>query len=163
MFSGHQACWTPNFNDELIQKHQMMFAGTTKKPAFLSETFEIEDIQALACCVLFENTTELYQAYEALQDQYTIVPYDTGLIRMDVYKKGFTKGTACRYLYEKLGIEQADSYAFGDGVNDIEMLQNVGHGVAMGNAEEAVKAIAKETTLSVLDDGIAVYFQNNIL
>ena len=44
--------------------------------------------------------------------------------------------------------------AFGDGGNDIEMLRYAGIGVAMGNADDAVKAAADYVTTSVDDDGI---------
>ena len=44
--------------------------------------------------------------------------------------------------------------AFGDGGNDIEMLRYAGTGVAMGNADDAVKAAADYVTTSVDDDGI---------
>ena len=45
--------------------------------------------------------------------------------------------------------------AFGDGLNDHEMLTWAGHGVAMGNADDATKAIADEVTASNDDDGVA--------
>ena len=44
--------------------------------------------------------------------------------------------------------------AFGDGENDISMLEFAGIGVAMGNAGDEVKAIADYVTDSVDDDGI---------
>ena len=46
--------------------------------------------------------------------------------------------------------------AFGDGGNDIAMLQHVGIGVAMGNAMEDVKASADFVTTSVDEDGVVV-------
>lgn len=49
-----------------------------------------------------------------------------------------------------------DVYAFGDGLNDIEMLKTVGTGVAMGNAHEAVKLHADIVTERVENNGIAV-------
>lgn len=48
----------------------------------------------------------MWKAYHELENDMTIVAYDHGLIRMDVYHKGFKKGTACKYLYQKLGIDQ---------------------------------------------------------
>ena len=45
--------------------------------------------------------------------------------------------------------------AFGDGGNDIEMLRHAGIGVAMGNANDEVKAAADIVTTSVDDDGVA--------
>lgn len=55
---------------------------------------------------------------------------------------------------EKAGISREETMAFGDGENDIEMLEYVQVGIAMGNAEDTVKAIADYVTASVEDDGI---------
>jgi hydroxymethylpyrimidine pyrophosphatase-like HAD family hydrolase len=57
-------------------------------------------------------------------------------------------------MIEKLGFDKKDVYAFGDGLNDIEMLEFVGNGVAMGNAEEVVKEVANLVTKDVAEDGI---------
>jgi hydroxymethylpyrimidine pyrophosphatase-like HAD family hydrolase len=46
--------------------------------------------------------------------------------------------------------------ALGDSDNDKEMIQNAGLGVAMGNAEAAVKALARKITLSCEEDGAAI-------
>lgn len=78
---------------------------------------------------------------------------------MDVYREGFTKGTACEYLYKKLEIKKENSYAFGDGINDKEMLELVGHGIAMGNGLEEIKKIAHYVTDTVDNDGIAKAFK----
>ena len=53
-----------------------------------------------------------------------------------------------------LGVKKGDIYAFGDGLNDIEMLKFVGHGIAMGNAEHRVKEAAKYVTRNVSENGI---------
>ena len=65
-------------------------------------------------------------------------------------KKGISKGKSL----SKLGINMEDIIAFGDSVNDIDMLKSVGCGVAMGNALEEVKEIADEITESNDNDGI---------
>ena len=62
-------------------------------------------------------------------------------------------------LVEHVGLKREDSYAFGDGINDLEMLTLVGHGVAMGNADPRVKAIADHVTEDVLEDGLAIAFE----
>ena len=58
-----------------------------------------------------------------------------------------------------LGLDPADSVAFGDAPNDIEMLRAAGHGVAMANAHDAVLAVADEVTVSNEDDGVAVLLE----
>jgi hydroxymethylpyrimidine pyrophosphatase-like HAD family hydrolase len=55
-----------------------------------------------------------------------------------------------------LGVERHDVIAFGDGLNDHEMLKWAGRGVAMGNADAATKAVADEITASNDDDGVAL-------
>ena len=158
MFNSRLGEWCAFLDDELVIKHREMFRGTSERPIGVHEHFTAKDIQAISCCVLFDTADELWAAYHELEDDFTMIPYDTGLIRMDVYCKGFTKGTACQYLYQKLGIDYENTYAFGDGVNDVEMLQLVKHGIAMGNAVDELKRVASEITSSVDDNGIAVAF-----
>lgn len=69
---------------------------------------------------------------------------------------GVNKGSTTAHLCGRLGIEQRDVVAFGDGLNDHELLAWAGHGVAMGNAGAATKAIADEVTASSDDDGVAL-------
>lgn len=68
---------------------------------------------------------------------------------------GINKGSALKEAMEKLGIKPEECIAFGDAENDISMLEYAGIGVAMGNATDAVKAMADEITLSNEEDGIA--------
>ena len=62
-----------------------------------------------------------------------------------------------------LDIDINNSYAFGDGKNDIEMLSTVGCGIAMGNASDEVKSYAHQVTDSVLEDGVATGIEKYIL
>ncbi|WP_110929257.1 Cof-type HAD-IIB family hydrolase [Bacillus massiliglaciei] len=72
----------------------------------------------------------------------------------DVLPKGGSKAEGIKKVMERIGFDIEDVYAFGDGLNDIEMLKEVGHGVAMGNAHQAVKDIADYVTKDVAEDGI---------
>ena len=65
------------------------------------------------------------------------------------------KGNAIRALCRHLGMTTADCIAFGDSMNDVEMLQTTGIGVAMGNAPDAVKALADLVCDRCECDGIA--------
>lgn len=66
------------------------------------------------------------------------------------------KAAALRRLCDVLGVPLAGVVAFGDAMNDLEMLSSVGLGVAMKNAREAVKAVAAETCDFTNDeDGVA--------
>ena len=60
-------------------------------------------------------------------------------------------------VLDRFGVPASDSYGFGDGVNDLEMIKLVGTGVAMGNACDELKAQADEVCPSVVEDGLARY------
>ena len=67
---------------------------------------------------------------------------------------GITKSYGMQKLLEYLDVERENTIAFGDGYNDLEMLQFVDIGVAMGNAVESLKVVADYVTDLVTEDGI---------
>ncbi len=74
---------------------------------------------------------------------------------IELLPPGIDKGSALLQLLPRLGLTPGDLMSFGDSYNDITMLQVSGTGIAMGNAEEAVKAVADYVTASNEDDGVA--------
>lgn len=72
----------------------------------------------------------------------------------DVVSKGLSKSRAASLVLDRLGMTREEAMAFGDGGNDIPMLEYAGTGVAMGNASGEVKAAADHVTLSVDEDGV---------
>ena len=70
------------------------------------------------------------------------------------------KGNALKRFAEHLGFTLAECAAFGDGMNDLTMVEAAGFGVAMANAEPAVKAAAKLVTKSNDEDGVAVALES---
>lgn len=73
---------------------------------------------------------------------------------LDLNPEGVSKGSALEILRRRLGVDPRHTLAVGDQRNDIEMLQWAARGVAMGNAPDAVKAVADEVTLDVDEDGL---------
>jgi Cof subfamily protein (haloacid dehalogenase superfamily) len=76
---------------------------------------------------------------------------------------GIHKGAAVRRVVDALGMDITHSIAIGDSTNDLEMLEIAGVGIAMGNADAALKAVADEITASVDDDGVAKAFTLHVL
>ncbi|NQX11825.1 HAD family hydrolase [Microbacteriaceae bacterium VKM Ac-2855] len=77
---------------------------------------------------------------------------------LDIAPEGVNKSTALEQIRVRLGIEREDVLAFGDGRNDIEMLQWAaasGRGYAMGQAPDEVRAVASAVVPSVDEDGVA--------
>lgn len=74
---------------------------------------------------------------------------------MDIINKGVSKATGIERLVNELGVSHHNTYAFGDGLNDMEMIQYVGTGIAMANGFEELKKVADIITDSVFNDGIS--------
>ncbi|WP_217179503.1 HAD family hydrolase [Streptomyces sp. AC495_CC817] len=74
---------------------------------------------------------------------------------VEVMAEGVTKATGLARLCEHLDVDRADVIAFGDALNDVEMLRWAGHGVAMAGAADVVIDAADEVARSNDDDGVA--------
>lgn len=81
----------------------------------------------------------------------------------DIIPLNSGKGNAVAAVLRHYGFSKDEAIAFCDGHNDIEMLEAVGMGVAMGNAKDEVKAKADFVCKSVEDDGIYHYCVENKL
>lgn len=90
---------------------------------------------------------ELERAFELAR--YESMPY------VEMMPKGVSKADGIRILLEELDIPLCNTYAFGDGPNDLEMLQYVQYGTAVGNAEESVLRTARYRTEGIWEDGVS--------
>lgn len=69
---------------------------------------------------------------------------------------GCSKSDGMRRVLEALRIPRENSLAFGDSMNDLDMIAYAGLGVAMGNAADPVKAAADRVTRPLSENGVAV-------
>ena len=76
----------------------------------------------------------------------------------ELINREFDKGRGIRRLCQHLGVDLQDTFGFGDSMNDLEMMQTVGVGVAMANGNERLKALADYVCPSVDEDGLAKAF-----
>lgn len=90
--------------------------------------------------------------YEKRFDKFDFIRWHPAAV--DILPSGGSKAIGIEKALEKMAIAPENVYAFGDGLNDVEMLRAVPNSVAMGNAEEIVKEAAKYVTTSVEEDGV---------
>ena len=83
--------------------------------------------------------------------------------QVDIARKGNSKGKRLTQYVESQGGSMQDVIAFGDNYNDISMLEAAGTGVAMGNADDAVKARANVVIGDNTVDSIAQYIYTHLL
>lgn len=67
---------------------------------------------------------------------------------------GISKAEGIRKICEYLGEDPSEAFAVGDSANDIEMIQCVGTGIAMGNGSKSIKEIADYVTDDIHEDGL---------
>ena len=82
---------------------------------------------------------------------------------LDFVAPGVDKGSAVRQLAETISVPLSEVVTLGDGENDVPMFRQAGFSIAMGNASDAVKAEARETTLANDEDGFAAAVERFIL
>lgn len=78
----------------------------------------------------------------------------SGDMWLDCMKPGITKGYAIKLLQDSLEIKPEETMAFGDQLNDVEMLNQAYYSFAVGNAREEVKAAARFQTDTNVNDGV---------
>ena len=90
--------------------------------------------------------------FEELSDLYDYMLHTDVIAEM--VPKGFNKGTGIVEICNILGEDTPNTVAFGDSINDKEMLETAGIAVAMGRASDETKALADVVTTYLEDDGI---------
>lgn len=104
--------------------------------------------------IYFDDAAHRERATEALGESCLVNPHGPHP-SADVTVRGADKGDAVRGVAAALGVAIEDTYAFGDGINDLPMLEAAGHSIAMGNACPELKAVAEHVTSDIDDDGVA--------
>lgn len=82
---------------------------------------------------------------------------------LEILPRGIDKAQCLGYLIERMGIEQEELIACGDGYNDLSMIRFAGLGVAMENAVLPVRNAADYVTRSNNDDGVAYVVEKFLL
>lgn len=82
---------------------------------------------------------------------------------IEIMERGKGKGRAVRFLYERLGISADQVMSFGDGTNDLQMLRAAGVPVAMDNAVDELKTMARIIAPSNAEDGVAKTIEQYVL
>lgn len=74
---------------------------------------------------------------------------------LEIFAQGVNKWSGLTWLAEEHGIDPAHTAALGDHVNDVQLIARAGCGIAMGNAIDPVKKVARRITLTNDQHGVA--------
>jgi Cof subfamily protein (haloacid dehalogenase superfamily) len=116
----------------------------------------IDDGIVIHKVIVSTNNERIPTVRKALEEKLEGVSFTTAVPGLlEILPGGTSKGYGVAKLLKYLEIDPTNCVAFGDGENDIEMLQLVGTGVAMGNAKDILKNVATAVTLPNSEDGLA--------
>lgn len=99
-----------------------------------------------------DETSDLQGALKELSEKYDCVTHRNDYL--ETITRGFSKANKIVELSKIVGFDMADTVAFGDSLNDLEMLLTVNIGVAMGNSKPEVLKQIKIHTSDIREDGI---------
>ncbi|MDO4433005.1 MAG: Cof-type HAD-IIB family hydrolase [Alysiella sp.] len=115
-----------------------------------------------------ENVFQILAFYPESKDAEiaTMLPEDMKTVRwhefgVDILPDEASKARGIQAVLDTLNLTMHDTMAFGDGLNDMEMIASVGCGVAMSNGEAALKAIAQHICPAAEEDGIYRFLSEN--
>lgn len=135
---------------DLAERHAALLGlpYTPKRPEDLRGTV----VRVQWVVPIAETAAVLAEADPALEFHPAGSPVMPDAMFISVTKAGVDKGSAIRRVAQKYSLSMDRVMAVGDGSNDLHLLRAVGHPVAMGNAEDVLKAVA-ETVVAHVDEG----------
>lgn len=120
----------------------------------LKEASKCDRIVKLATYHKESAEKEILPILERFQDKFVLAV--SGNFWLDIMKIGVNKGTGIKKIQTLYGISEAECMAFGDFMNDYEMMQVCEHSYAMANAHPKLKEICKYETKSNNENGVIV-------
>lgn len=152
VYATDDACYTTQ-DDHPYVKESFDYLKIVKKPEYRPNAWQDVDV---------------YQVYlyceQPHEEPYTVEFPQLKFIRahqlyLDLFPSDVSKAGGIEAMLRHLNVAPEEVVAFGDGLNDVQMLSYVGMGIAMGNARDEVKSYAAFTTKDVNHGGIAYGLQ----
>lgn len=150
VLEGPQFHWIDEkgFEEDPFVTYLLREMGETARPL---RGFE-EDIRINKFSADILPETDYERVRQELGDAFEFLEHDGRVV--EFVPGGHSKASGIGQLCEHLGISVSDTYGIGDSVNDLDMLQFVGHSIAMGNASEEAKEAAEYVTDDIHRNGV---------
>ena len=148
-----------NFESGNIELEKMMQEEFKKFSIQDLSLYNNQDIHKI--CFIATDQNDVERAKKQLGDDVNMVIhdiFDATTINGELISKVDNKATAIKQVIDYLEIDKKDTIAFGDSMNDYEMINFVECGIAMGNACKELKEVASRVCRSVDEDGIYYKF-----
>lgn len=154
MFTENPECPSATYwmgNDELPEKDRVKINVVDDFKRIVSES----ETLVTKMVVISKNPELLSKLRDKVCEISTVDVMSSQEDNFEVVNNGVNKGTALKFLSEKLKIPRGEIIAIGDNENDYAMLKFAGLSIAMENAQDSIKEIADFITLSNDENGVA--------
>ena len=144
-------------NSELLRWREQIEASLHIQPM---STYEGQPVYKVV--VMSPVREWLKEPEKMLENEFQFCIYEPdeyGITNAEIINRKFDKGQAMIRVCSYLDMPVSDTIAFGDSMNDLEMLQTAGIGVCMGNGSDQLKQAADMICPAVTDDGLYQAFQ----
>jgi Cof subfamily protein (haloacid dehalogenase superfamily) len=136
--------WCSGHNEIVTNAYKFIHS----KPPVI-DTTNSENRPVNMMLVLSEDGDEHYLEYFPEMTFYRNGPYS-----IDTVRKGVSKGSGVKNLFQTLNLPKVPTFAFGDGINDLALFDACEHKIAMGNARIELKERSSYVTKNNTDGGI---------
>jgi len=139
--------------EEFQRNVEMYYESSQVVPDLLAVCDQFDDVCKVA---LYDEGDAEHHEYPVLKEQFeeSLSVLLSGYSWVDLMRPGVNKGSAMRRFQELKGVLPEECMAFGDYLNDKEMLQAVAESYAMENALDEVKAVCKYVAPSNDENGV---------
>lgn len=121
----------------VCDQSQIVFGSIIKKLRSI-EDIDVLDVAHMSKKIIKSGTEEVLVEY----------------CYSEITNKDVNKWTAIEFIMKQMGIGKEQVMAIGDNVNDKEMIEEAGMGIAMGNSTQQIKEIADEEVSTNNEDGV---------
>lgn len=132
---------------------------TDPRPQVVDASF-INSLSPTKILVLGYDTWK--DAIQFYGDRVNVLATDGGML-VQIADKSASKENALQWVLNEIGVHQKSVMVFGDDYNDVGLFRVCGYPIAMGNAIDELKGLAKHVTESNDDDGVAVALERLLL
>ncbi len=157
VLDGVKSAYFEDDNEELLYQANHYFAKRQRLPDVLS-CLEFDEICKIALLDVSGAEKGVYRAMQPFSDRAQVLL--SGPEWVDLINYGVSKGEALTLLCRRYGIERNEVMAFGDYLNDIEMLKACAYSFAMKNAHPRLVEAARYRAASNDEDGVAQVLEN---
>ena len=161
---------------DILAGHERRYAGTPFLDYVLASRRVVDDLDSFIAlqpdsfeniCIVYDDISVIDELHSSVRAAYgsgdeALCISRTAPRVIEIGANGADKGAALLALAATLGIPRKCVCAVGDSDNDLGMLRSAGYPVAMGNASDAVKALASHITSDNEHDGVAEVIESFI-